>query len=86
VVVGVIGFFLAFNLYPEKHVNVTVEGKCYELLNEANQRYQSLTSRNEIEKSRLLLNKIEPKDAIVPFIFAGKIAIFLILETSTNRL
>ena len=71
-VVGVIGFFLAFNLYPEKHVNVTVEGKCYELLHEANQRYMSLMSRNEIEKLRLLLGKIEQKDAIVPIIFAGK--------------
>jgi hypothetical protein len=49
-VIGVIGFFLAFNLYPEKHVNVTVQGKCYELLDEANQHYQSLASRNEIEK------------------------------------
>jgi hypothetical protein len=71
-VVGVIGFFLAFNLYPEKHVNVTVEGTCYELLDEANKRYLSLMSRNEIEKLRLLLSKIEPKDSVVPIIFAGK--------------
>ena len=71
-VVGVIGFFLAFNLYPEKHVNVTVQGKCYELLDEANQRYQSLASRNEIEKLRLLLSKIESESSFLPIIFTGK--------------
>lgn len=71
-VVGVIGFFLALNLYPEKHVNVTVRGKCYELLDEANQRYQSLASRNEIEKLRLQLSKIESESAYLPIIFTGK--------------
>lgn len=71
-VIGVIGFFLAFNLYPEKHVNVTVQGKCYELLDEANQRYQSLASRNEIEKLRLQLSKIESDSAYIPIIFTGK--------------
>jgi hypothetical protein len=72
VVVGVIGFFLAFNLYPEKHVNVTVEGRCYELLDEANQRYQNLASRNAIEKLRLQLAKVEPDTAYLPIIFTGK--------------
>lgn len=71
-VVGVIGFFLAFNLYPEKHVNVTVEGKCYELLDEANRRYQNLASRNEIEKLRLQLGKVEPDSAYLPILFTGK--------------
>lgn len=71
-VVGVIGFFLAFNLYPEKHVNVTVEGKCYELLDEANRRYQNLASRNEIEKLRLQLGKVESNSAYLPILFTGK--------------
>jgi uncharacterized membrane protein len=31
---GTIGFLLAFNYYPEKHVNVNVDGRCYELLDE----------------------------------------------------
>lgn len=30
---GVISFFLAFTFYPEKHVNVSIDGKCYELIN-----------------------------------------------------
>jgi hypothetical protein len=25
---GVISFFLAYNFYPEKHENVTVDGRC----------------------------------------------------------
>lgn len=71
-VVGVAGFFLAFNLYPEKHVNVTVEGKCYELLDEANRRYQNLASRNEIEKLRLQIGKVESDSAYLPILFTGK--------------
>jgi hypothetical protein len=70
--IGVISFFLAFNLYPEKHVNVTVEGKCYELLDEPNRRYQNLASRNEIEKVRLQLGKVESDSAYLPILFTGK--------------
>ena len=32
VIGGVISFLLAFNFYPEKNVNINVDGKCYELL------------------------------------------------------
>ena len=44
VIGGVISFLLAFNFYPEKHVNVNVDGKCYELLDKANIQYQNLAA------------------------------------------
>ena len=28
-VVGTVGFLLAFTYYPEKHVNVDIDGTCY---------------------------------------------------------
>ena len=39
---GVISFFLAYNFYPEKHENVTVDGRCYELLDAAHKQYVNL--------------------------------------------
>ena len=69
---GVISFLLAYSFYPEKHENVTVDGKCYELLGTAHKQYVNLTARRNIETLRLQLSKVEPKDAIVPIIFSGK--------------
>jgi hypothetical protein len=69
---GVISFFLAHNLYPEKHVNVTIDGSCYELLDDAYQQYVNLAAKNDIEKLRLQLSKVEQKDASIPIIFTGR--------------
>jgi hypothetical protein len=69
---GVISFLLAYNFYPEKHENVTVDGKCYELLNAAHKQYVNLAASRDIETLRLQLSKVEPKDAIIPIIFSGK--------------
>ena len=68
---GIISFLLAYSFYPEKHENVTVDGKCYELLDAAHKQYVNLAARKEIETLRLQLSKIEPKDAIIPIIFSG---------------
>jgi hypothetical protein len=68
---GVISFLLAYSFYPEKHENVTVDGKCYELLDAAHKQYVNLAARKEMETLRLQLSKIEPKDAIIPIIFSG---------------
>ena len=54
VIGGVISFLLAFNFYPEKHVNVNIDGKCYELLDKANMQYQNLAASN-----RLLVLKMQ---------------------------
>jgi hypothetical protein len=69
---GVISFLLAYNLYPEKHVNVTIDGMCYELLDDAHQQYVNLAAKNDIEKLRLQLSKVEQKDASIPIIFTGR--------------
>ena len=69
---GVISFLLAYSFYPEKHENVTIDGKCYELLGTAHEQYVNLDARKDIETLRLQLSKVEPKDAIIPIIFSGK--------------
>jgi hypothetical protein len=69
---GVISFLLAYSYYPEKHENVTVDGKCYELLEEAHRLYVNLAARKDIETLRLQLSKVEPNDAILPIIFSGR--------------
>ena len=61
---GTIGFLLAFNYYPEKHVNVSVDGRCYELLDESNEKHKILRAQNEINMKKMQLNMIEYDDAI----------------------
>jgi len=58
---GVISFLLAYNFCPETHENVTIDGKCYELLGEAHKQYVHLAARKDIETLRLQLRKVEPK-------------------------
>jgi hypothetical protein len=69
---GVISLLLAYSFYPEKHENVTVDGKCYELLDTAHEQYVNLAARMDIETLRLQLSKVEPKDVIIPIILSGK--------------
>jgi hypothetical protein len=69
---GVISFLLAYSFYPEKHENVNIDGKCYELLGAAHQQYVNLAARRDIETLRLQLSKVEPIDASLPIIFSGR--------------
>jgi hypothetical protein len=69
---GVISFLLAYSYYPEKHENVTVDGKCYELLDEAHRLYVNLAARKDIETLELQLSKVESNDAILPIIYSGR--------------
>jgi hypothetical protein len=77
---GMISGLLAYNFYPEKHVNVNIgDDKCYELLDSANVKYQNLAAKNEIEILKLQLNAInsekeEEEQAVVvqlPVTFSG---------------
>ena len=68
---GIIGFLLAFNYYPEKHVNVNVDGRCYELLDAANEKHTILRAQNEINIKKMQLNMIEYSDASLPVTFSG---------------
>jgi hypothetical protein len=68
---GIISFLLAYNFYPEKHVNVNIGGKCYELLDSAYTKYQDLAANNEIEILKLQLDAIESEQATLPVTFSG---------------
>ena len=69
---GMVSGLMAYSFYPEKHVNVNIDdGKCYELLDSANVKYQSLAAENEIEILRLQLDAIETEQATLPVTFSG---------------
>lgn len=68
---GMVSGLMAYSFYPEKHVNVNIDGKCYELLDSANVKYQNLAAANEIEILRLQLDAIETEQATLPVIFSG---------------
>ena len=70
-VIGTIGFLLAFSYYPEKHVNVDIDGTCYELLDESNEKHKILRAENEIKIKQMQLNMIEYGDASLPIVFSG---------------
>ena len=70
-VIGTIGFLLAFSYYPEKHVNVDIDGTCYELLDESNEKHKILRAENEINVKKMQLNMIEYNDASLPIVFSG---------------
>ena len=71
IVGGTISFFLAYGFYPEKHVNVKVDEKCYEFLDNALTKYNRLQAERELLVLKLQTNAIESPDAIVPVIFSG---------------
>ena len=70
-VVGTVGFLLAFTYYPEKHVNVDIDGTCYELLDASNEKHKILRAENEINVKKMQLNMIEYDDASLPIVFSG---------------
>ena len=68
---GTISFFMAFSFYPEKHVNVKINGECYELLDDAYTKYKKLQAEKELLILRLQANAIESPNTIIPVIFSG---------------
>jgi hypothetical protein len=70
-VVGTAGFLLAFSYYPEKHVNVDIDGTCYELLDASNEKHKILGAENEINVKQMQLKMIEYGDANLPIVFSG---------------
>lgn len=70
-VIGTVGFLLAFSYYPEKHVNVNIDGTCYELLDASNEKHKILRAENDINVKQMQLNMIEYKDASLPIVFSG---------------
>lgn len=72
VIGGLISFFIVFSFYPEKHENVSIDGKCYELVGGAHEKITSLTAEMKIAKMLLQVSKIESQNAVIPIIFNGK--------------
>lgn len=68
---GTISFFMAFSFYPEKHVNVEINGECYEFLDDAYAKYKKLQAEKELLIFRLQANAIESPRTVIPVIFSG---------------
>ena len=75
IVIGIIGgillFFAAYNYYPQKNVNINLNGKCYEFLDEAYQKYQYLVSLREKELLKLQIDSLGESNTLVPITFSG---------------
>ena len=69
---GLISFLLVFNFYPEKHENIQIDGKCYELTGNAHKAYNSLISQSKKNSLVSQINKIENMNAIIPITFVGQ--------------
>ena len=87
IVIGTIGFLLAFSYYPEKHVNVNIDGECYELLDTSNDKHKILGAENEINVKQMQLKMIEDYDPNLPIVFSGfkeDVNNFIILHNIKN--
>ena len=71
VVGGVSSFLLVYSFYPEKHENVNIDGKCYELIGVAHQKFMNLAENKEIKTLIIQLSKVEPNNVSIPIIFNG---------------
>ena len=83
--VGTAGFLLAFSYYPEKHVNVDIDGKCYELLGISNEKHKILRAENEINVKQMQLNMIEHSDTSLPIVFSGSFIIAFYPKISKHQ-
>ena len=72
IIAGTTSFFIVYSSYPQKHENISIDGKCYELLGTAHQKYGNLTAEAEINKMILQISNVEPNNAVIPIIFNGK--------------
>ena len=71
VIGGIISFFIVFSFYPEKHENVSIDGKCYELVGAAHEKITKLNAEMKITKMLLQMSKIKSQNAVIPIIFNG---------------
>jgi hypothetical protein len=72
IVGGLISFFLVFNFYPEKHENVQVDGKCFELKGAAHNTYNHLLAQSKKNYLENLTSKITDLNSLVPITFTGQ--------------
>jgi hypothetical protein len=72
IVGGLISFILVFNFYPEKHENVQVDGKCFELKGAAHNTYNHLLAQSKKNYLENLTSKITDLNSIIPVTFTGQ--------------
>jgi len=72
IIAGTTSFIIVYSSYPQKHENISIDGKCYELLGTAHQKYGNLTAEAEINKMILQISNVKPNNAVIPIIFNGK--------------
>lgn len=68
---GTIMLLLAFSFYPEKNVNINLNGRCYELLDVAYAKYKDLEVQRENEIKRLQVQAIGDPAIMVPISFSS---------------
>jgi len=71
IIAGTISFFLAYKFYPEEHVNINLNGKCYELVGNAYQKYKNLDAQKHLDTLRLTSYAIKPRAGSIPIVFTG---------------
>jgi len=75
IIVGIIGgitmFFAAYSYYPEKHLNVNLNGQCYEFVDSAFNEYEKLTFEKEIMIKTLQTEAIGDLSLEIPITFTG---------------
>ncbi len=68
---GTIMLVLAFSYYPEKHVNINLNGRCYEFLDVAYAKYKNLEAQRENEIKMRQVQAIGDPTIMVPISFSG---------------
>lgn len=71
VIGGVISFLVVYRFYPEKHENINLNGRCYELTGQAHEEFLKLTAEQQKNGLILQLKKIENINASIPISFSG---------------
>lgn len=75
IIVGIIGgivlFFAAYNYYPQKNVNINLDGNCFEFLDRAYEAYKLLEMEREKELLKMQLDAIGHVAIGIPVTFSG---------------
>lgn len=75
IIIGIIGgitmFFGAYSYYPEKHLNVNLNGQCYEFVDAAFSDYEKLIFEKEILIKTLQTKAIGDLTYEIPITFTG---------------
>lgn len=72
IVAGIVSFMIVFNSYPEKHENVQVNGKCFELKGAAHNEYNELLAHSKENYLKILTSKITSPHTMIPITFTGQ--------------